>query len=505
MRAGDVIKEKYELTRLAGAGGMGEVFEAVNVRIDRKVAVKLLRADLTSDSRVVERFLREARSAGQVGSEHIVEILDSDETDEGVPFLVMEYLEGEDLGRVLYREGPLEPQRAISLVLQACKGLAAAHKKGIIHRDVKPANLFLTHREDGSEWIKVLDFGIAKFRGPISAEDASLTVTGSTVGTPRYMAPEHLREAKSVDERADVFSVGVILYEALTGDHPFNADTFADLIIQMVTVGPTPPSQLRRGLDTELDAIVLRALECDVSDRFASIDDLMRALTVFLDSRGEPGPTSTRDPKTAVTLVSDTIVPTGDDPWAARGSTPAPDAPTQPASNKFKRKNATEEGLETPDGPGESDRKPRFAPWMIAVVVGVAVVTVVVLFAVFFEERPTDPAGGGSDLLSPAGDATVATDADTETEGDGDLEEEAISITVEHPRADADAGDAAPEDTPIEVVGPTPRVKVRPVPRDSRPEPAPSPPPQKPPPRPTGEDGRGEPRFDEAFPRSTSD
>ncbi len=504
MRAGDIIKEKYKLTRLCGAGGMGEVFEAVNIRIDRKVAIKLLKPDLVSRSSIVERFLREARSAGQVGSEHIVEILDVDETEEGVPFLVMEYLEGQDLGRLLYYDGPLEPSRAVGLVLQACRGLEAAHRKGIIHRDVKPANLFLSRREDGTEWLKILDFGIAKFRGPLAPDQASLTVTGSTVGTPRYMAPEHLREAKNVDERADVFSLGVILYESLTGDHPFQADTFADLIIQMVTVGPTPPSEIRSGLDRKLDEVVLKALECDVSDRYADMGELMEALAPFVDASPptEPEPPKTGDRSSPTITEADTLLPEGDDPWAERSPTEEPADPTKPASNRFKD-DQRESEPENEDTTSDDGVK----LWLPAVIVGAAIITVVALFAIFFDEVPHEAVGGRPDgSANPASsDASDASDADTDGDADGQRGDDEVSITVEGvtETVDSDVVDETIDADPVEPRKTVPRVKVRPTPRRGDSGAPPQPAPEKRPPLPTGDTPGGEPSFDHAFPSST--
>lgn len=279
-RPGDIIGEKYRIIRVLGHGGMGSVFEAINERIDRHVAIKILHEKHASEDDINKRFVREAKSAATIGSNHIVDVIDAGE-ESGTPYIVMEHLEGDDLSTLLFKEGPLAPQRAVTLVIQACRGLEAAHRKGIIHRDMKPENLFVTSGERGEERVKVLDFGIAKFRGPKIDEETTLTETGVSLGTPMYMSPEQLRETREVDHRSDIYSVGVILYELLTGQLPYRPKSFAELIILMTTTTPTPLRQLRPELDPKLELVVLRAMAQKLDDRYASIIELIDALEPF--------------------------------------------------------------------------------------------------------------------------------------------------------------------------------------------------------------------------------
>jgi hypothetical protein len=242
------------------------------------VAVKLVHRNLTQDTEVVARFHREAHAAAAIGSDHIVDILDVGLTAEGTPYQVMEYLEGNDLRALLGREGALEPARAIEYILQTCHALSAAHARGIVHRDIKPANLFLTRWDDGTEWIKVLDFGIAKFRDSMASENPDLTLTGRTVGTPYYMSPEQAQGERDVDERTDIYATAVALYELLTGQKPFQATAVNRLIVLISTTAPPPLRHHRPELTPQLEEVVLHAMARDRADRYQTIGEFAEAL-----------------------------------------------------------------------------------------------------------------------------------------------------------------------------------------------------------------------------------
>lgn len=281
MHVGDVIDGKYELVELIGEGGMGSVFEVRHRRIGRRLALKALHPRFVESSEMVERFVREAQAAAAIGSEHIVEVTDAGVTPEGVHYLIMEYLEGQTLSEVLADEGPLEPRRAIDLVMQVCEGLEAAHQAGIIHRDLKPGNLVVTRRQDGSEWVKVVDFGVAKVRDALptmATQTPELTGTTATLGTPYYMAPEQAWGSKRATARSDVYAAGVVLFELLTGARPFRADSYNELIVRIATEDPPSPRSVQPELSEALEAVILKAMARDHDERYSSMGELAQAL-----------------------------------------------------------------------------------------------------------------------------------------------------------------------------------------------------------------------------------
>ncbi len=290
MKVGDVLDERYELVRCIGGGGMGAVWEAYERPTDRRVAIKALHDHLIHETDLVARFLREARAALESQySGHIIEVIDVVHPPERAPYQVMEFLEGEDLARILEREGPFEPSRAAELVIQGCHAVAEVHRQGIIHRDVKPENLFLVHLADGSEWIKLLDFGVAKFRVPPDSEERPLTEAGSTLGTPYYMAPEQVLVSQTLDHQLDVYSMGVVLYELLTGERPYVSDDLRDLMIMIARGKFTSPREIRPDLGEGLEAVVVRAMAKDKDVRYQTMFDLAEALEPFAhpgDPRG---------------------------------------------------------------------------------------------------------------------------------------------------------------------------------------------------------------------------
>ena len=308
IEAGSVLAGSYELVRLIGRGGMGEVWEGRHLRVGRPVAIKLLRRELGGGGDpAATRLLREAQAAAAVGSDHIVEVLDAGETDEGVPYLVMEFLPGEDLGVLLAREGKLEIARAVELIIQLCHALQAAHDRGVIHRDLKPANLRVIRRSDGVEWLKVVDFGIARLRDDLDRPDERLTCAGEVLGTPHYMAPEQAVGAAEVDHRVDIYAAGAVCYEMLAGRTPFQASTHNELVVKISTSAPPPLSAARPELPEALDAAVARALAADPEERFESMAALARALAPFaghevvlpeprLPGEAEREPEEERDP-----------------------------------------------------------------------------------------------------------------------------------------------------------------------------------------------------------------
>ncbi len=272
-----ILGEKYRLGRAIGSGSAGTVYEAENLAIRRRVAVKVLEASLARAPEAVARFHREALAAGRLGHEHIVEVLDLGTTDDGVPFLVMEYLEGATLRDVLAREGTLEVPRAVDITLQVLGVLEAVHAQGIIHRDLKPENIFLTQRGRRGDFVKVLDFGVAKFSEP---GDGKLTDQGKTVGTPSYMSPEQVR-GRELDPRSDVYSAAVVVWELLAGRLPHEGENANEQMISIVTKDAPPLSSVRPDVDPRLSAILAQAMRRTPGERTASARELAAALEPF--------------------------------------------------------------------------------------------------------------------------------------------------------------------------------------------------------------------------------
>jgi serine/threonine-protein kinase len=277
---GSIVDGKYLVERIIGEGGMGRVVEATHIDLEQKVAIKHLRPEVMARSEAVHRFLREARAAVRLRSEHVARVLDVGIGPSGVPYMVMELLDGKDLATLLREDGPVPSGVAVGWVLQACEAIAEAHGMGIVHRDIKPGNLFLTGADDGSDLVKVLDFGISKARQRTD-EDFSLTRTSSLMGSPGYMSPEQLRAPRDVDARGDIWSIGVVLYELLEGRVPFEAEVFSELCIK-VAMDPLPP--LVR-TPPGLAHVVIRCLEKDPAARWKDVAALADALVPY----GPPG------------------------------------------------------------------------------------------------------------------------------------------------------------------------------------------------------------------------
>ncbi|MBK8212861.1 MAG: protein kinase [Myxococcales bacterium] len=277
---GDVLAGKYRVDRVLGAGGMGVVVAATHEDLDQKVAIKLLLPTMLENADLVRRFLREGRAAAKLKSEHVAKVIDVGRLETGAPYMVLEYLDGGDLSEVLKSEGPLPVATAVRFILQAIEAVAEAHAVKIIHRDLKPQNLFLTHRVNGEPLVKVLDFGISKALEEASAEFA-LTRSQSLLGSPLYMSPEQMRSSKSVDERSDIWSIGVLLHELLTARHPFESDTIPGLVFQVTMEDPTPIRTHRADVAEGIEAIIARCLAKKPDDRYPNVAELARDLEPF--------------------------------------------------------------------------------------------------------------------------------------------------------------------------------------------------------------------------------
>jgi tRNA A-37 threonylcarbamoyl transferase component Bud32 len=274
---GQVIGGRYRLSKLLGQGGMGEVYLAQHIHITKKVAVKLLHPEIGSNQEAVARFRQEAQSASSIGHDNIVTIDDFGTMPDGRVYLCMEFLQGQAMSDLMQAPGGLDLATTIDLMSQVCDGLAVAHDKDIIHRDMKPENVFVTRRSDGSLLAKILDFGIAKVTGNEGNEN--LTKTGTVFGTPHYMSPEQAMGQK-VDARADVYSVGVMLFELTTGQVPFKAESFMGILSQHIVKPPPAPSSVNpnRRVPPSLEELILKAMSKEVDRRYANMREIRAAL-----------------------------------------------------------------------------------------------------------------------------------------------------------------------------------------------------------------------------------
>ncbi len=285
-RVGQTLGGHYLLERKIGEGAMAEVYEVTHCRLERRMALKIMHPDLAADQRLVDRFEREAKTLGKLYSENIVGVSDFGQAEDGSPFLVMELLDGRDLRKVLTDQRNLPVGQAVALVLDACRGIQAAHARGIVHRDLKPENLFVVRQEDGTQRCKVVDFGVVKI-----TDAATFTRQGSLIGTVRYMAPEQARGERDIDGRADVFALGAILSECLSGVPAFPGRSHRE-VLEEVMRGEPRPLDSTLGIPARLEAIVRRALAGDRDKRFASAHDLGAALRRFQSALPEAPPSS---------------------------------------------------------------------------------------------------------------------------------------------------------------------------------------------------------------------
>ena len=314
MYPGELITPTLRLVEQLGAGGMGSVWIADHLALQSRVAVKFMARELASDPDVRNRFAREAIAASHVKSPHVVQTFDHGTTSENVPFIVMELLDGDDLARWVRRRGRPSPADVATILSQACKALGRAHDAGIVHRDIKPENVFLCETGDDDLFVKVLDFGIAKVADGVT----SSTRTGAVMGTAYYMSPEQIVGARTVDHRTDLWALGVLVYELLTGVRPFDGETIGALTLAIHGSTPRPPSSLVPALGPGVDAWFARACARDPAARFQSAREMAKALSAALGEPVRVGTDPSHVPATAA--------------WSAEGSAPGMPAALAPSS-----------------------------------------------------------------------------------------------------------------------------------------------------------------------------
>jgi serine/threonine-protein kinase len=290
-QAGEILDGKYRIEKLLGEGGMGAVAKATHMLRRAPVALKFMSPAVLALQGAVERFVNEGVAASQIDSDHVVKVFDVGRMPSGAPYLVMEFLDGNDLAAILHRDGGrLSIPRAVHFTIQTLRALQTAHQAGIIHRDMKPSNVFVIDKDGEPDFVKLVDFGISKVRTDDpegKQQNANLTKTNSALGTPLYMSPEQARSPRDVDARTDIYSVGAILYELLSGRTPYTSDTgeFTEILFKIFTTDPEPLRNLRPDVPDGLAAVIHRALTRDLAQRYASANDFAEALVPFADDR----------------------------------------------------------------------------------------------------------------------------------------------------------------------------------------------------------------------------
>jgi serine/threonine protein kinase len=281
---GDVIGGKYVIEGPCGRGGLAVVYSAMQLELDRRVAIKMLLPEWAGDGEVVERFLREGRASTRIHSEHVVRVFDVGTMESGAPYLVLEFLQGQNLEDVVTHWGPIAVPTAVDWVLQASEAIAEAHAVGVVHRDLKPANLFLTQRADGSSCVKVIDFGLSKLLEPTmtgAGAAAKITTASEVMGSPHYMAPEQLRATRDADARVDLWALGTVLHELITGLPPFVGHTVPEIYAAVLTQSPAAITSTRGPVPRGLQQAILRLLEKDPAARYANVAEMAHAIAPF--------------------------------------------------------------------------------------------------------------------------------------------------------------------------------------------------------------------------------
>lgn len=482
VQEGDLLAGKYRVEKVLGFGGMGVVVSAFRGDLEQRVAVKFLSQAAAERPDAAERFRREARAAAKIKSEHVARVLDVGTLDTGLPYMVMEFLEGNDIAEELRQFERLPISDAVEFVLQAIEALAEAHSAGVVHRDLKPGNLFLARRADGTRRVKVLDFGISKALSGSSVEELSLTKTAALIGSPLYMAPEQMRSAKDVDTRADIWSLGAMLYEMLTGQPPYLGESIPQLCAALLHDDPIPLRQHRPEVPEGLDHAVLRCLMKDRNQRFPNVFELGRALLPF----AQPESRIHVERAERVLRVTDATVsglaPMTDRmsfPQSSQASTPAMSVPITPLA-------ATPAAVMQPIEPtvnswGQSGMGPAPKKRGILVIVGVAAALLAAVGGLLAARATSSseakaPAPAASPSLEPKTEAKAEPKAEPAPQPVAPVASAAPAVT-EAPSTPSIAAAPATPATPAAALKPKPFTAAKPASKkaDTKPDPAPPP------------------------------
>ncbi len=385
VREGEILAGKYRVDRVLGVGGMGVVVAAHHLELDERVAIKFLLPAVLDHGEAVARFAREARAAVKIKSEHVAKVTDVGKLENGAPYMVMEYLDGSDLSAWLAQRGALPVEQAVEFVLQACEAIAEAHALGIVHRDLKPANLFVTRRPDGALSVKVLDFGISKMTGPSGpGSGPAMTRTSALMGSPLYMSPEQMQSSRDVDVRGDIWALGVILYELISGAPPFVAETMTELVLKVVQgAAPQPLGARRPDAPPGIQQVIFRCLERDRARRYESIAELATALFPYGPPRS----------KTSVERISGVLRASG---LSASALAPPPSA-----------EQAKSVASGTAASWGKTANPKTRGPWLAVGGVGVALALAGIGWRLTHENPPSVASATNAPAVAPKAPATV--------------------------------------------------------------------------------------------------
>ena len=392
---GAVIARKFKIEKILGVGGMGKVYKARQLALDKAVVVKVLHDQFRDDPQTVQRFQREARAASRLNHQNSIQIIDFGQDEGGIVFMAMEFLQGQDLYALLKKEGPLEAPRLAKVMIQVCSALGEAHEMNVIHRDLKPENIMIEDRRGQRDFVKVLDFGIAKIQDPADTGGQALTQQGMVCGTPEYMSPEQAR-GLTLDPRSDIYALGVIMYQLATGELPFTSDTPIGIVTKHILEAPVPPRQKKPQIPEELERIILTALAKEPAGRFNTVIDMGEALEAMARNLG-PSTSGFHNDSGAIRTNPSTAAGGGNNTSAGAG-TGVTTSITGEKSLLPKERGTTDVGTAADQRPSSSSAM-KIAAGAVVVVLLVAIGSLVAFRDTIF--------GGGAIVAADAGMAVV--------------------------------------------------------------------------------------------------
>jgi serine/threonine-protein kinase len=395
---GQMLTDRYRIDERISEGGMGTVYRATHVLMDKRVAIKVLHPSLAADDKIVARFSREARAASRISHPHALNVTDFGESETGVVFLVMEFLDGRTLKEVVHSEGPMPLARAVEIIRQVSGALDAAHGEGVVHRDLKSDNIMLVEGANGSDWAKVLDFGIAKIKESAGHTDPGLTAPNLIIGTPQYMSPEQCSQASAIDARSDIYSLGIIIYELLTGHVPFTGDSPTAIMMKHLQEPPPSVMEERDDLPQQVDMVITSALAKRPEDRFQSAGELSEAFaSAAMGKMPEQVLSAATNPATSSSETNRIVVPTDSNEAPRHTRENELDEETviraRPAAIDYETRGAATRPIEAPP--------PKSSPWRIVIpALAGLLVLFGVIYAITYRGNPAEPSTNQTPLTA---------------------------------------------------------------------------------------------------------